>query len=302
MIKPKLLKSFLLSALAVLCFGPRQPSAQTNTQTAAQSPPPQQSPTAETCERYTYKDEEFSVELPGMPFVIKMTRSISLTESEPVREFGLYSGGVIYMLTAYDNPREAESLDYFAGYYWSDPNLKAASNIKLGGFEGREYESSRAYKLRVRVFRTKRHAYRLRAMTYGDEDPRVARFLDSFALGGKPAGRRIHEPPPAESQPAAPPGEVYRPGEVTRKAVIVFKPEPRYTESARHNDTSGVVRLRVVLAADGKVRNISVVKSLPDGLTESAIDTARHILFFPARKDGQVVGQFATLEYNFNIY
>lgn len=300
--KAKLLKSFLLSALAVLCFGPRRPSAQTATQAAAQSPP-QQSTAAETWERYTYEDEEFSVELPGMPFVAETMRRVGPIESEPVRTFGLYSGGVIYMVTSYDHPREAESLDYFAGYYWNDPNLKAVGNIKLGGFEGREYESSRGYTLRARVFRAKRHAYRVRAMSYGDEDPRVARFLDSFALGGKTAGRRIREPSqPAEPPPAAPPVGIYKPSEVTRKAIIVFKPEPGYTDSARRNNTSGIVRLRAVLASDGKLKNISVVKDLPDGLTTKAVNAARHILFFPAFKDGSVVSQYVTLEYNFNIY
>lgn len=295
--KSGLLKSFLLSALAVLCFGPRQPSAQTTAQAAAQSPP------SEAWERYTYEGEEFSVEMPGMPFVIERARMVGPTESEPVRDFGLYSGGVIYMITSYDHPREAESLDYFAGYNWSDPNLKAAGYLKLGGFEGREYESARGYKLRARVFRTKRHAYRLRAISYGDEDPRGARFLDSLALGGKPAGRQIHEPPqPTAAVPAAPLGEIYKPSEVTRKAVIFFKPEPGYTERARHNDTSGVVRLRAVLAADGKLKNISVVKELPDGLTVRAVDAARHILFLPAFKDGSAVSQYVTLEYNFKIY
>lgn len=95
---------------------------------------------------------------------------------------------------------------------------------------------------------------------------------------------------------------VFRHNEVTRKAVITSKPDPDYTEEARKNQVSGVVRLRVVLSASGTVTNISVVKGLPDGLTERAIAAARLIKFHPAQKDGREVSQWATIEYNFYIY
>ncbi|HYY95530.1 MAG TPA: energy transducer TonB, partial [Pyrinomonadaceae bacterium] len=90
--------------------------------------------------------------------------------------------------------------------------------------------------------------------------------------------------------------------EVTQRAVITFKPEPGFTEDARKNNVTGIVRLRAVLSASGEVTSISVVKPLPDGLTEKAIQAARQIKFRPAQKDGHVVSQYIVLEYNFNIY
>jgi len=90
--------------------------------------------------------------------------------------------------------------------------------------------------------------------------------------------------------------------DVTRKAVITFKPEPGFTEEARKNNVTGVVRLRAVLSSSGGVTNISVIKPLPDGLTEKAISAARQIRFQPAQKDGRTVSQYIVLEYNFNIY
>lgn len=90
--------------------------------------------------------------------------------------------------------------------------------------------------------------------------------------------------------------------EVTTKAVIVFKPEPGYTEHARKNNTEGLVRLRAVLAPDGTVRHLLVVKPLDDGLTEKALQAARRIRFRPAVKDGRPVPQTVHLEYNFNVY
>jgi TonB family protein len=94
----------------------------------------------------------------------------------------------------------------------------------------------------------------------------------------------------------------FRQNEVQRKALITFKPEPGFTEEARKNNVTGVVRLRAVLHASGSIQSISVVKGLPDGLTEKAIAAARQIKFTPAEKDGRSVSQYVVLEYNFNIY
>jgi TonB family protein len=94
----------------------------------------------------------------------------------------------------------------------------------------------------------------------------------------------------------------FAPREVTRKAVITSKPEPSFTEEARKNNVTGLVKLRLVLSSGGSVTNISVIKGLPDGLTEKAIAAARQIRFQPAQKDGRAVSQWITIEYNFNIY
>ena len=94
----------------------------------------------------------------------------------------------------------------------------------------------------------------------------------------------------------------FRPDEVSLRARIISKPEPGFTEEARRQNVTGIVRLRAILSATGEVTNISVTKSLPGGLTEKAIAAARGIKFQPARKDGRAVSQWVTLEYNFNIY
>jgi TonB family protein len=89
--------------------------------------------------------------------------------------------------------------------------------------------------------------------------------------------------------------------EVTHKAIIIAKPEPLYTEEARRQETTGEVRLRMLLSASGEVTRIEPLNALPDGLTESAVEAARQIKFIPAEKDGQPVSQFATIDYRFDI-
>lgn len=107
----------------------------------------------------------------------------------------------------------------------------------------------------------------------------------------------------AESAAATDPArKLYTASEAMTKAVITAKPEPEFTEQARRANISGVVRLRAVLTADGRVTYILVVKGLSHGLTERAVSAARGIKFKPATVDGRAVSQFVTLEYNFNIY
>lgn len=94
----------------------------------------------------------------------------------------------------------------------------------------------------------------------------------------------------------------YSSSEVTTKAQILSRPDPLYTEGARKSGISGMVRLRMLLSFDGRVRHILVLKGLGGGLTEKAINAARGIKFTPAIKDGRPVSQFITIEYNFHIY
>jgi Flp pilus assembly protein TadD len=95
---------------------------------------------------------------------------------------------------------------------------------------------------------------------------------------------------------------VFRASEVTTKAIITVKPEPSFTEEARKDKVTGAVRLRAVLAADGHVRHVLVIKRLPGGLTEKCVEAARQIRFTPATLNGQPVSQFIMLEYNFSVY
>ncbi len=91
----------------------------------------------------------------------------------------------------------------------------------------------------------------------------------------------------------------YKGTEVTEKVRVLSKPEPSFTEDARKNLVTGTVVLRCVFGADGRVRNIVVIRALPEGLTERAIEAAKQIKFIPAMKDGKPVSMWMQLEYNF---
>lgn len=145
--------------------------------------------------------------------------------------------------------------------------------------------------------------------------------LCAATCAGAQSGRAKHKEPPGvgrgggsaegdQAQGGGGPGKrdedysrVFTSREVTRKAVITRRPPPEYPRGARRYNVAGVVRLRIILRADGRVdEHIEVQVSLPYGVTEEAIKAARRIEFEPAEKDGRKVSQYALVEYNFNIY
>ncbi len=105
--------------------------------------------------------------------------------------------------------------------------------------------------------------------------------------------------------PEAPPGygrtgAVAVGGGVTAP-VAIFKPQPRYTEDARRAGVEGVVILETVVDEEGNVRNVKVLKGLPFGLDQSAIDTVKTWRYEPALRDGEPVAVYFTFTINFSI-
>ncbi|HEX8072193.1 MAG TPA: energy transducer TonB [Pyrinomonadaceae bacterium] len=117
---------------------------------------------------------------------------------------------------------------------------------------------------------------------------------------GRASGGDLSDPA-ALAAALADPSHVFTAKQVTRKAVLLTKPEPGFTEAARRHDLEGEVVLRLVLGADGEVHNIVAVKGLPDGLTEEAVAAAKRIKFEPAQIQGRPVSQYVSVVYNFNI-
>jgi TonB family protein len=314
--------------LFALVFDARLLASTRERSLAAQAPATGQPQAA--WETYTFNGEEFSVALPEMPAFDHSSRTVrgSRTKYEAVRVYAAYGNGIVYSIRAYDNPRSNEDLDHFAKShmesvaYTNTPfELGAGQELRLGGFPGRRYVLKRDITpagipaSSLYVYLTRKHAYALRVVGAGDDHPEAQRFLASFNLTQHPAGRQVVDewqlprpsvvldyaaPNPAVDNNAGQP--VYKISETTRKADIVSRPAPPYTEEARRNQTTGTVRLRFVATADGKIKNIVVHRFLPDGLTENAILAAAHLKFIPAVKDGRPVSQYVTIEYNFNIY
>ncbi|HEX8887788.1 MAG TPA: energy transducer TonB [Pyrinomonadaceae bacterium] len=69
-------------------------------------------------------------------------------------------------------------------------------------------------------------------------------------------------------------------------ALIRTQPVVEYTPDARRDQVTGRVRLRVLLDAGGTVTQVIPLETLPDGLTDAAIDSAWRTKFVPATENG----------------
>ena len=83
----------------------------------------------------------------------------------------------------------------------------------------------------------------------------------------------------------------------------VYCPQAPYDQRAADRHLQGTVTLMTVVGADGKAHEMFVVKALPNGLTQSAVDTVRTWKFQPALgPDGQPVDVWQTIEVTFHLY
>ena len=95
--------------------------------------------------------------------------------------------------------------------------------------------------------------------------------------GGLPSdgGRRRQDAPHQEA--------------VDSRPVLLNNPQPLFTEAARAHKIQGVVRVRILVDSSGEVREVVIVRGLPDGLNEQAIQAAYQMRFRPALKNNQPV-------------
>lgn len=221
------------------------------------------------------------------------------------RKYSAYHEGFIYAVDSY-KVKEPQKLlaDVLRGV---PEHRRFERDIKLDGYPGKKYDSSgELYQGQVYYLAASEHVYVVTLAAMDKADPSPARFFSAMRLGGKrSAAAKSPGPEPAPQAPAAGAAEqdkTYSPKDVTRKARIIWRPEPIYTDAARRNEVTGTVVIRAVFSSSGQVTNIRVVSGLKDGLTENAVEAARSIRFFPAEKDGKLVSQYIQIEYNYNLF
>jgi TonB family protein len=173
---------------------------------------------------------------------------------------------------------------------------------------GREYTVTIGYQTgTVQFYVAESRIYALSAMnSIGAEWTREG-FFSSFTVSPNVPGQLALKAQDPSEEVGIPKieidtSEVLRSAEVTQRARVLHKPEPSYTESARKFSITGTVILRAIFSSTGEVKIVKVMRKLPHGLTQRALNAARNIRFTPAQKDGRPVSMWMQLEYNFNLY
>lgn len=97
-------------------------------------------------------------------------------------------------------------------------------------------------------------------------------------------------------------GGVYTVGGGVTAPRALYQPDPEYSEEARRAKFQGTVVLDVVIAADGRPRDLHIIRSLGMGLDEKAVDAVHQWKFAPATKDGHPVAVRVAIEVAFRLY
>ena len=87
----------------------------------------------------------------------------------------------------------------------------------------------------------------------------------------------------------------------SNRPVKVHDVAPQYPDLAREARIQGVVILKTLIDDEGNVADIEVLKSLPMGLSEAAVDAVKQWKFRPAMVDGTPVPANHNVTVNFQL-
>jgi len=114
-----------------------------------------------------------------------------------------------------------------------------------------------------------------------------------------PLGDLVLEIPEGPPGPAI--GPILQVGGEVDAPIKLYGPKPGYTEEARQARIQGVVLLQLVIDREGNVQKAEIVKGLPMGLDELAVETVKGWKYEPARRNGEPVSVYMNLTINFSL-
>ena len=96
------------------------------------------------------------------------------------------------------------------------------------------------------------------------------------------------------------PGALRVGGDV-KAPVVIRRVEPMYTDEARRDRVSGIVIVEALVDKSGVVKDAIVLKPLPFGLSDAALDAVKQWQFQPATQNGAPVDVVFNLTIDFRI-
>ena len=97
-------------------------------------------------------------------------------------------------------------------------------------------------------------------------------------------------------------GGVRRIGGGVSPPVVLFAPEPEFSEEARKAKVAGNVLVYLQVDATGKPTHVRVLRGIGLGLDEKAMEAVRQYKFKPAMENGKPVIVEMNVEVNFQIF
>jgi bla regulator protein blaR1 len=105
----------------------------------------------------------------------------------------------------------------------------------------------------------------------------------------------------SSSQPGSP-GQIYRVGKDVSAPILVFAPDPQFTEEALRAKYQGACVVSTIVDAEGKPQRVQIVRHLGMGLDKKAVEAVQQYTFTPAMRFGKPVAVQVNIEVNFRRY
>lgn len=128
-----------------------------------------------------------------------------------------------------------------------------------------------------------------------DDAPHVAHSTPSPA----PPEEQIRTPSPESTSRTDPGSEPLQVGGDVMAPIVVHRVEPVFPLVAEKARVSGTVIIRLVIDADGRMTDAQVIKPLPFGLSEAALEAVRKWRFKPATRGGKPVASIFSIPVTF---
>lgn len=93
----------------------------------------------------------------------------------------------------------------------------------------------------------------------------------------------------------------FRVGGDVKAPVLIHRVEAAYTEKARNERIEGIVIIEATIDRTGHVRDARVLKPLPDGLDQAAVDAVQQWTFAPGTLNGAPVDVLYNVTVNFRL-
>lgn len=97
-------------------------------------------------------------------------------------------------------------------------------------------------------------------------------------------------------------GGIYHVGGGVSNPVLIFAPDPEFSDEARRAKYQGVCVVSLIVDTTGNPLRIHIVRPLGMGLDEKALEAVRQYKFKPALYKGRAVAVEVNIEVNFRIY
>jgi len=182
--------------------------------------------------------------------------------------------------------------------YYEEKILKVGSVPRVYRLKAVQFQQPPKPKVQRRVTTPKARTVPVPDATPDDPEPLVRDdALDTSDLDFPDIGDSV-------VIPKGPAGPAIGPMQISGNVlapVRVYSPDPHYPEEARHARVQGVVILQTIIDKVGNVTNVKVLKGLPSGLTEAAVDAVSSWRFKPATLEGKPVAVFYLVTVSFSV-